>query len=111
MEHPVAKKRISTRVEIDVAPSEEKTIDSLSFSSFQAAKYLISISTLDRAQVSSFEAMACKKSGDITDSIYSKLGDLLSFETQFLKSGTDIEMRLTNGEAETLRVSFLRFEF
>lgn len=110
MEHPIAKKRVSTLVETTIDPAEEKVIDSIVFSSFYAAKYLIAVSSLDGARVLALEALAVKKNGGVNDSIYSKLGEPFSLTTEFLKSNDDMTLRLTNGEAETLRVSFLRFQ-
>jgi len=110
VEHPVATKRIAKAIEIEIDPSETKTADSYRFEDLRALKYLITARPLDGSKNSAFEALVCKKSSDVSDSIYSKIGDHLNLSTQFLKSGSDMELRITNGEPETLSVSLLRFE-
>ena len=110
MEHPVAKKRIAKAIEFEIDPSETLSADTYPFSDLRGLKYIITTSPLDGSKISALEMLACKKSSDVSDSVYCKIGDTLDVAAQFLRSGSDTLLRLTNNEAFTVRVSLLRFE-
>ena len=84
-------------------------LDTLVLSSFRSNKYIIQFFNTAEAKFKQLEMATSKKSGDVSDQVHSKVGDILGVEAKFLVSGTDVVLRLTNNEAFIVSVSALRF--
>ena len=87
------------RFAFTVAAGQTKDIDSVLSSEFHSVKYQIRLTDVAATKNKVLVARASKKSSDVSDTVYSVLGDSLSVEVKVLEVGSDIVLRLVNNES------------
>ena len=87
-------------IEATIPASSSLDVDTVEYSDFESIRYLMRLFNTSQAKRRYFELKALKQSsGDVSDIIDSVFGDALDVDTQVLKSGTDMVVRMTNSES------------
>lgn len=106
---PIARVKTQSRLVADIPAGQTIDFDTLPLSVYKSNKYLMQYSNDTEGVVGQLEMATSKKNSDVSDQIYSKVGDNIDVDAQFLISGSDAILRLTNNEAFVVRVVALRF--
>lgn len=97
------KKELWKSLLVSVAPSETKTIDSIPLASVNGLKYVLRAA--GNTKVNLREMVVSKHNGDISDAVYSRLGDSLTIDYNVLVIGSDVVLQAINNESFAIEVS------
>lgn len=111
---PVALQRVFKsiiRLTGTIPSGDTLDFDIMPYSTFDAVEYLIKIKRQSSDLVKALTLVGSKKNSDVSDQIYSKVGEEINVDANFLKDGTDTKLRLVNNESFDVDVSILKFLF
>jgi len=95
----------------EVASSSTESLDSIALSNFQTAKYIVSVFNSVANETSSFEMLVKNDGSGLTDTVYDKINGGVDYTIGAVINVSDMELRLTNNEANSLDVTIVRVGF
>ena len=93
------------KVEDLVNASSTKAVDSVTFTEFTRAEYVISVYNDTEVKYRSFKMSVAKKGSGVVDSIKGRHGDNISFNINANIVGPNVELTIQNNETYNLSVS------
>lgn len=91
-----------------VTSSGTLTIDTVPLISFSRIKYYINFKGATTSSTKGIDLTVQNNNGVLTESVSSVLGEGFSIITNITDDGVDMSLEVTNNEAETLNVTFLK---
>lgn len=93
------------KVEDLVNASSTKVVDSITFTEFTRAEYVVSVYNDSEVKFRSFKMSVAKKGASVVDSIKGRHGDSISFTINANLVGPNVELTIQNNELFNLSVS------
>jgi len=97
------KKPLWRSLNVSLSNLETKTVDLTPYSEADGFKYVIKIKGNNLIKL--LEILVSKFSGDITDTVYSRLGDFINVDLNILLIGSDVVLQAVNGESFPVEIS------
>ncbi len=92
-----------------IPPGDSVDLDTLPLVEFSFTKYIIRLFNTAQAKHRGLELVASKKSGGVSDQVYSTVGDSLDVDVNFTTAATDTLLRLANNESYPVSYTILKY--
>jgi len=95
---------------IQIPAGNTLAVDSLADSDFSTLTYQLSIENATTNKIKSMSLLAKKSDSTISDQVYARSGDDVSIQVATEIISNIFNLKITNNEAETVAVTYLRFK-
>ena len=94
----------------EIAGGSSQDFDSIPFSELKTRLFVVHVESEAGDLFRSEQILAQRSDSDVRDVSHSKIGDNLQVSIQYLKSGSDAFLRVTNSESFLVSVSIQRLK-